>query len=233
MSATGNILQVRSAYVCFYLLKSGDELYLIDTGFYGGMGVLDRTLQEVGWTELPIRGVLITHGHIDHIWNLPMLVKRHSPWIAAPALDRDLIAKNQVRNTGWGRLGTMGEGILRGLGRFQPPEDIIWLEDGQELPVMGIQAVSLPGHTQGHMGYRLGRWLFAGDLIGSQRKAIVPPPIFNEDEEETRRSICKCAAMDLEGLLPCHVDKSSPEEHWARLQKLAASLDDEAGSLHT
>ncbi len=57
----------------FFILRDGDALYLIDTGFIGGMLALDRALVARGWDELPIWGGLRvialpghTHGHCGY-----------------------------------------------------------------------------------------------------------------------------------------------------------------------
>jgi len=82
-----DVLQVRSAGVNFYVLRDSDGLYLIDSGFIGGRSHLINALQLKGWANEPIVGILITHGHLDHILNVVQIAKEFGAWIAAPQLD--------------------------------------------------------------------------------------------------------------------------------------------------
>ncbi len=62
-----DLLIVRTLIVQFFVLRDGDVLYLIDTGFIGGRRALHAALVARGWDTLPIRGILLTHGHLDHV----------------------------------------------------------------------------------------------------------------------------------------------------------------------
>ncbi len=78
-----DILQVRTPVVHFYVLRDSSGLYLIDTGFIGGRFFLRRALRQCGWSREPLRGILLTHGHLDHILNTAQLAKESGAWIAA------------------------------------------------------------------------------------------------------------------------------------------------------
>ncbi len=82
-----DLLIVRTFIVQFFILRDGDDLYLIDTGFIGGIRALEKALTARGWHTLPIRGILLTHGHLDHVRNAPALAKKHGAWIAGPEGD--------------------------------------------------------------------------------------------------------------------------------------------------
>ena len=82
-----DILQVRAPALCFYVLRDSQELYLVDGGCIGGRYLLSRALRKRGWDQLPIRGIIVTHEHLDHILNVASLAKDTRAWIAAPRLD--------------------------------------------------------------------------------------------------------------------------------------------------
>ena len=82
-----DLLQVRSLGVNFYVLRDAVGLYLIDGGFIGGRRKLGRALQEKGWDQDPIVGIILTHGHLDHILNVGRLADATGAWVAAPRLD--------------------------------------------------------------------------------------------------------------------------------------------------
>lgn len=221
-----NLLIVRTFIVQFFVLRDVDALYLIDTGFIGGMKALDRALIARGWQDQPIRGILLTHGHLDHVLNACALAKQHRAWIAGPERDLEHY-ENRARYTGWGRVAGIAEWIGRRLLR-QPsfrPERL--LNDGDELPIWGgLRVVALSGHTHGHCGYYSAkhRLLFSGDLFATFGFGPQIAPFYlNQDNTEARRSIHRALELPLEGVLPCHADESPPERQLEYLCGLAAS----------
>jgi glyoxylase-like metal-dependent hydrolase (beta-lactamase superfamily II) len=70
-----DILQVRALALCFYVLRDSTGLYLIDGGFVGARYLLARALRRRGWNREPVRGIIVTHGHLDHILNVASLAR--------------------------------------------------------------------------------------------------------------------------------------------------------------
>jgi glyoxylase-like metal-dependent hydrolase (beta-lactamase superfamily II) len=146
-----DLAQVRCPGVCFYVLKEGDTLYLIDTGFFFAENYLQRALVARGWQHLPVRGILLTHGHIDHIWNAAHFAQRFGAWIAAPAADADyyegeLLPEQETRPV------ALVEYLAKQLLSFRPFRPDLPLVDSQVLPLwQGLHVISLPGHTAGHV----------------------------------------------------------------------------------
>lgn len=218
-----DILQVRAPALNFYVLRDASGLYVIDSGFIGGRSLLRRALRRRGWEREQIRGIIVTHGHLDHILNVTSIARETGAWIAAPRLDSDHYA-GQARYRGLARVTGFLEGIGRQVLRFSPFVPNRLLDDGDYIDVWhGLRAILLPGHTHGHMGFyceRL-RLLFAADLFASYRaNANLPPAIFNSAPDEIPLSVNKALALDLAGVLPNHCDRSSPEEHLHRLRRL-------------
>lgn len=229
LADSGNILQVRAPAINFYVLRDHEELYLIDAGFIGGLRLLQRALARRNWNRFPIRGIIVTHGHLDHILNVPIIARRYGAWIAAPRLDAEQYAgrsdyPGKARVAKW--LERVGRPIL-GFQRFTPDR---LLDNGDVLDVwQGLQALHLPGHTAGHMGYYCSqqRLLFSGDLFVSYRGAArLPPDIFNSRPEQIPASVAAALRYDLDGVLPNHGDHSLPAEHLRRFRVLGARLAD-------
>ena len=147
-----HILQVRAPALCFYVLKADDGLYVVDGGFIGGLYFLGQALVRKGWDKIPIRGILVTHGHLDYILNLSVLAKRSGAWVAAPRLDAAHY-KGRYLYSGASRVTGALEAVGRRVFKYLPFSVDYWLDDGTELPVWGgLRAIHLPGHTEGHTG---------------------------------------------------------------------------------
>jgi len=221
-----NVLAIRSFGIVHYVIRDSDGLYLIDTGFIGASRRTERAIEARGWGALPIRGILLTHGHLDHILNAAPIARRHDACIAAPRADHDhYLGHPQYRgpNRFVGILETVGKSLCR----FEPFTPDRWVEDGDEFPLLGgLRAIHLPGHTAGHTGYfcESRGWLFSGDLFASFGPFSHRPPVFfNEDSPAARRSIDKALSLNLRGVLPHHCLQATPQAHLERLRRLGTN----------
>ena len=78
----------------------------------GGRFLLHRALRQRGWEGEPIRGIIVTHGHLDHILNVSTIARETGAWIAAPRLDADHYS-GHPHYRGWARV----TGCLESVGR--------------------------------------------------------------------------------------------------------------------
>jgi hydroxyacylglutathione hydrolase len=104
--------------------------------------------------------VLLTHGHLDHIWTVAPLAGAHGipAWIHPR--DRHLLADPLAG------VGPELRAMLPGL-QLAEPDDVRELADGEVLDLAGVRLVvdHTPGHTPGHVTFRDEQVLFAGDLV--------------------------------------------------------------------
>ena len=139
----------------------GEECVIIDPGQDAERGIeelLDR------YRLKPI-AVLLTHGHIDHMWSVaPVCGAKGIPAYIHPD-DRELLsdpAKGMSLLTKQQFLGGM---------TFSEPDDVKALEDGEIVPLGGLDFTigHTPGHTPGSVTFRSGAEdldaLFTGDLL--------------------------------------------------------------------
>lgn len=208
-----DLLQIRSLGVNFYVLHDSEGLYLIDGGFVGGRHLLRRALKRRGWDSERIVGIIVTHGHLDHILNIGRIAEETGAWIAAPRLDASHYEgcpsyRGVSKITGF--LELLGRPLL-GFRKFTPTR---LLDHGDFLDIWhGLTVIHLPGHTAGHSGFYCERrkLLFCSDLFASYGSfSHLPPAIFNSDGAEIPKSVATALELDLDGVLPNHCDRSSP-----------------------
>jgi hydroxyacylglutathione hydrolase len=140
----------------------GSECLIIDPGEDAEQGI-DEIVERY---RLRPAAVLLTHGHIDHIWSVvPVCGASGIPAYIHPA-DRALLA-----DPARGFSLQAGQQLLRGL-TFTEPDEVVELTDGATLELAGVQLVvdHAPGHTPGSVTFRLPAaadpaTLFTGDLL--------------------------------------------------------------------
>ena len=162
-----DLLQVRSFGVNFYVLRDSKGLYLMDGGFVGGRQLLRRALKKRGWDGERILGIIVTHGHLDHILNIARIAEDAGAWIAAPRLDTPHYEgcpsyRGLAKITGF--LEAMGR-LFLGFRKFTPTR---LLDHGDFMEIWhGLTVIHLPGHTAGHSGFYCERHklLFCSDLF--------------------------------------------------------------------
>ena len=139
----------------------GEECVIIDPGQDAQPGI-EEVLAE---HRLRPAAVLLTHGHIDHVWSVgPVCGAKGIPAWIHPA-DRGLLA-----DPASGLALNVGQELFGGI-TFTEPDDVRELTDGAALELAGVQLTvgHVPGHTPGSVTFRGGAddldALFSGDLL--------------------------------------------------------------------
>ncbi|MCA1823714.1 MAG: MBL fold metallo-hydrolase [Mycobacteriales bacterium] len=159
----------------------GEQCVVIDPGQDAVRGI-DEIVRE---HRLQPVAVLLTHGHIDHIWSVhPVCGARGIPAYIHPD-DRELLT-----DPGKG-LGIAGQQALGGL-TFAEPDDLRLLTGPDTVSLAGLDfgVDFAPGHTPGSVTFRLATdVLFSGDLIfaGSIGRTDLP----GGDTAEMMRSLAR------------------------------------------
>ena len=139
----------------------GEECVIIDPGQDAERGIEEL----LGRYRLKPIAVLLTHGHIDHVWSVgPVCGAKGIPAWIHPA-DRGLLA-----DPASGLALNVGQELFGGI-TFTEPDDVRELTDGATLELAGVQFTvgHVPGHTPGSVTFRGGAddldALFSGDLL--------------------------------------------------------------------
>ena len=133
---------------CYVVASApGTECVIIDPGQDSERGIDDLLAEH----RLRPAAVLLTHGHIDHVWSVaPVCGAKGIPAYIHPD-DRALLS-DPARGF---PLGT-GQQLFGGL-EFTEPDDVKELDDGMTLSLVGLEIVvnHAPGHTEGSVTFRL------------------------------------------------------------------------------
>jgi hydroxyacylglutathione hydrolase len=142
--------------------EPGAECLIIDPGQDAERGI-DEIIDQY---RLRPAAVLLTHGHIDHIWSVaPVCGARNIPAFIHPD-DRALLT-----DPARGLSLMAGQQLFGGI-TFTEPDDVVELTDGLTIQLAGIDVVvdHAPGHTPGSVTFRLPAaadpaTMFTGDLL--------------------------------------------------------------------
>jgi glyoxylase-like metal-dependent hydrolase (beta-lactamase superfamily II) len=174
-------------YVSVYVLGSESGLTLVDAGWDSeeSWDALLGGLDGIGASVADVRGVLVTHQHLDHIGLARRIRAECGAWIALHPADRDAVASPDFREPAVANpaelrwlvsLGTSPAEARRLVGdRPEPdPRSLVAIPDrlvvdGERVGVPGwdLRAVHTPGHTPGHLCFidERGGLFFAGDHV--------------------------------------------------------------------
>lgn len=161
-----------------YVLKSGDELAVIDPGG-DGPGILQR-LAELGGTVIY---VVNTHGHIDHMAANAELLAATGAVLLAHELDAPML-ESPDRNLS----AMMGA-------RARSPAPARFVGEGDVVRVGGeeLRVVHTPGHTPGGICLLADGYAFTGDTLFLDSIGRVDFP--GGDELAMRESLARLEAL--------------------------------------
>ncbi len=143
----------------------GSECVVIDPGKDAAVGV-DQVVRE---HRLKPVAVLVTHGHVDHMWSVAPVAGTYDATAWIHPRDRHLLADPMA---GMSRETT--QMLLGGDYSWAEPDDVRELADLQELDLAGLRFVidHTPGHTAGSVTFRtpydeqdVSELMFSGDLL--------------------------------------------------------------------
>lgn len=145
----------------------GSECLVIDPGKDAAAGVAEVVREH----RLKPVSVLVTHGHVDHMWCVAPVAGTYDATAWIHPRDRHLLADPMQ-----GMSAETTSMLLGGKYEFAEPDDVRELADAQVLELAGLQLVvdHAPGHTEGSVVFRapydapgqdVSEVMFSGDLL--------------------------------------------------------------------
>ena len=143
----------------------GAECVVIDPGKDAAAGVAEVVREH----RLKPVAVLVTHGHVDHMWCVAPVAGTYDATAWIHPSDRHLLSDPMA-----GMSPETSRMLLGGAYDWAEPDDVRELGDGQELELAGLRFAidHTPGHTQGSVTFRtpyaradVSEVMFSGDLL--------------------------------------------------------------------
>ena len=160
---------------------AGEQCIVIDPG-HGAEGPLEQILDE---HRLHPVAVLLTHGHVDHVWSVvPVCAAKGVPALIHPADRKMFVDPNSA-------VGAPPGTPILGRLDWAEPDDVRELKDGEVLTLAGVsmRVDETPGHTPGSVTFGTDDRLFAGDLLfaGSIGRTDFPGGSFEQMQQSLLR----------------------------------------------
>lgn len=154
---------------CYVLARrAGTDAIIVDPG-QRAIGRLQQILDD---NHLTPAAVLLTHGHVDHIWSAQKVADMYGCPAYIHPEDRFMLT-NPIKDFGRGFFGGLAQIAFGAL--FREPRQVIELDkDGDKVELGGITVTvdHTPGHTRGSVVFRVSEGpdevVFTGDTLFRQ-----------------------------------------------------------------
>jgi hydroxyacylglutathione hydrolase len=158
---------------CYVLAQgTGSDAIIVDPG-QRAMGPLQRILDE---NHLTPAAVLLTHGHVDHIWSAQKVADMYGCAAYIHPEDRFMLT-DPIKDFGLGLFAGLARSAFGAL--FREPKQVVELDrDGDKVELGGVTVAvdHTPGHTRGSVVFRAdscvgdgpGSVVFTGDTLFRQ-----------------------------------------------------------------
>lgn len=158
----------------------------------------DSIMYSLKENKFELQAILLTHGHCDHIADVPKLKAQADVPVYAHVKENEILMRGELnysKNFGLGLIEFSADQLIK---------------DSQELDFGWIKftVIHTPGHTKGGVCYLNGDTMFTGDTLfaGSMGRT----DLYGGNEEHMKASLQKLSMMDENiNVYPGHGPKST------------------------
>lgn len=160
---------------CYFVYRTGSpEAIVIDPADNG-----DKIADALERNGFKVAGILLTHGHFDHIWGVEALVEA----VSAKSQENNAVAEDGMSDAGQAGerikvyageaerevLSDPRKNVSQSMHRPCTLEADVYVKDGDEITIAGIscKVIATPGHTAGGTCYYFeeGGFVVSGDTL--------------------------------------------------------------------
>ncbi|RKN09412.1 MBL fold metallo-hydrolase [Streptomyces radicis] len=236
MEITPSIRRVGSDHVAAYLVVTDEGITAVDAGLPGFWKALRRELAAIGATPADIRGVVLTHGDVDHLGYAERLRGEYQVPLYIHHADAERALTGKKPSTPAGTFKPLRAirfacyVLANGAWRDDHVKEVVEVKDGDVLPLPGAPViVAVPGHSPGSVAVHVPAVdaLFVGDAVTTRHQLSgeerVQVGAFAEDQESARVALRRLAGIRASWVLPGHGTPwhATPEEIAATLRAAA------------
>ncbi len=213
----------------FLVPTPGGGFVLLESGPGSTLDALEAGIREAGFQLEALRGVFVTHVHLDHAGAAGELARRTGAGVFVhPAGVRHLADPSRLLASAGRLYGSMMDTLW---GRMEPvPEGTLHaVENGETVEIDGLAVTGwhTPGHASHHVAWQVGSDVATGDVGGLRMPGsshVIPPtPPPDIDIAAWKNSLGILRGLGAKRLLVTHFGAhDDPARH---LDQLEAGLD--------
>lgn len=175
-----------------YILAHSDSsvVWIVDPG---DVGPLCRWMEEHEKTD--VKGILLTHGHFDHIYGINSLLKRYPDAVVYVANEYGVEVLNDGR-LNYSHYWDHGDMVISTQATLKifPTKLLLW-------NLVELTAFLTPGHSEDSVCFAVDRYLFTGDTLIKNVKTVTK--LKNGSLEKLKNSIEQIRQYKNKKMLVC------------------------------
>lgn len=224
VEVSSGVFVVAASHTNLVLIRDGDEITMVDTGYPRDRGLVEAALANIGRSLSDVAALVLTHAHVDHLGSAEWLRTAHGVPVhchtdeAAHARGDviQMISKAALFTRLWNPrvVRFTANAIAKGGLSAERLGEVRTFTSGALIDVPGRPtAVHTPGHTDGHASLHLtdrgvlitGDALITVDVWNESRRdpQVIRAP-FNHDHEQAYASLHVLAELDANTIVPGH-----------------------------